>query len=392
MNGERGTMNEELKSRQPSAVGRPSSAVRPLPSYGPRAEPVKLERRAADRGRRTSFSSRRPASRVQRFILTAAGLCLLAACARAPRGPLAYVSNERDGTITVIDTGGDEVVSTIRVGARPRGIRVSPDGRRVYVAVSTPSGKDYDHAENRVAAVDVRSGEIVARYDVGTDPEQLAVHPDGTRLYASNEDAGTASVTEIKSGKQIASLVVGVEPEGVTASPDGRWVYVTAETSNTVSVIDTRQDKVVASFLVDSRPRDAAFSPDGARAYVTTEIGRTVAVVDTAAHKVVHTISVPRGENVKPMGVAVSNDGRRVYVATGRGNTVVVFDAASYEPLATIPVGQRVWGLALTPDGKKLYAANSLSNEVSVIDTATNRVTKTLKAGDGPWGVAIPRN
>jgi YVTN family beta-propeller protein len=164
------------------------------------------------------------------------------------------------------------------------------------------------------------------------------------------------------------------------------------QTSNTVSVIDTQSDKVVASFLVDSRPRDAAFSPDGARAYVTTEIGRTVAVVDTAAHKVIHTIRVPRGENVKPMGVAVSGDGRRVYVATGRGNTVVVFDAASYEPVATIPVGQRVWGLALAPGGRKLYAANSLSNEVSVIDTATDRVIKTLKAGDGPWGIAVAPN
>src|SRR5215211_2606683 len=198
---------------------------------------------------------------------------LLCACSAPPRGPLAYVTNERDGTITVIDTAADEVFSTIRVGARPRGVRVSPDGGRVYAALSTPSGKNYDAEENKVAAIDAESGEVVARYDVGPDPEQLAVSSDGARLYASNEDAGTASVTDVNTGRLLATLVVGIEPEGVTSSPEGRWVYVTAETSNTVSVIDTREDRVVETFMVGARPRDTAFSPDGSRAYVTAELG-----------------------------------------------------------------------------------------------------------------------
>ena len=33
----------------------------------------------------------------------------LASCTRKPSGPLAFVTNERDGTITVIDTGTDRV-------------------------------------------------------------------------------------------------------------------------------------------------------------------------------------------------------------------------------------------------------------------------------------------
>jgi YVTN family beta-propeller protein len=39
----------------------------------------------------------------------------------------AFVTNERDGTITVIDTGADRVYSTIKVGGRLRGIRLSFD-------------------------------------------------------------------------------------------------------------------------------------------------------------------------------------------------------------------------------------------------------------------------
>jgi YVTN family beta-propeller protein len=118
-------------------------------------------------------------------------------------------------------------------------------------------------------------------------------------------------------------------------------------------------------------------------------VGCTVAVVETKTHSVIHTVRIPRGDGVKPMGVVVSRDGRRIYVALGRANAVAVIDATSYQILAKIPVGERVWGLAITPDGKKVYAANGLSNTVSVIDTTTDQVTKTIKAGDGPWGVAI---
>ena len=326
--------------------------------------------------------------RLQHTLMLLIATQLFVGCTRAPAGPRAYVSNERDGTVTVIDTNSDRVVSTIDVGARPRGIRTSPDGKLVYVALSF-SSQQTPGTINQIAAIDTERGEVVAKYDAGTDPEQFAVSADGGRLFISNEDAGTASIVDTTSGKILSTVVVGIEPEGVTISPDGRWVYVTAETSNTVSVIDTAKNDVVATFMVGARPRDAAFSPDGSRAYVTAELGRTLSVIDTRTHTVVRTIHLPSGDGVKPMGVVVSNDGEKVYVANGRANSVSVLDAHTDKLIATIPVGQRVWGLALTRDGKKLYAANGLSNDVSVIDTATNSVVATVSAGDGPWGIAI---
>src|SRR5215216_2102790 len=92
---------------------------------------------------------------------------------------------------------------------------------------------------------------IVRKLPAGSDPEQFAITPNGRWLYASNEDAGTASVIDAQSHAVVSTLVVGIEPEGVAVSPDGKWVYITAETSNTVSVIDTRTKKVVRNFLAD---------------------------------------------------------------------------------------------------------------------------------------------
>ena len=299
-----------------------------------------------------------------------------------------YVTSERAGTIQVIDTATDRVTRTVRLGNRPRGLAISPDGKRLYVAVSWwRDGKRPRTGRETIAVLDASTLATIAQFPAGTDPECVAVSPDGRRLYLSNEDAGTASVLDAKSGAVLATMVVGTEPEGVTASPDGKWVYVTAETSNVISVIDAGKNETAANILVDARPRASIFTRDGSRAWATAEIGGTVMLIDARQHRVVRRIRLRKTD--KPVGLALSPDERTLYVATGRGNGVAVIDTQTAKHVASIPTGQRVWGIAISRDGRKVYAANSLSNTVSVIDTKTRRVVATIGTEDGPWGVAV---
>src|SRR5687768_7752841 len=67
----------------------------------------------------------------------------------APAPPAAgrlFVTNETSGDITVIDVAAAKTIATIPVGKRPRGIRLSPDGTTLYVALSgspiAPPGVD----------------------------------------------------------------------------------------------------------------------------------------------------------------------------------------------------------------------------------------------------------
>lgn len=310
----------------------------------------------------------------------------IAGCAGNPPGPLAFVSNERSGTVSVIDLTSDSVIATIDVGGRPRGIRSSPHGERVYVALSTPRGNAHDQEISAIAEIDAASFRVVARHDAGSDPEQFAVATDG-RLFVANEAAGTASIVTASDRRIERALAVGMEPEGVAISPDGRFVYVTAETSNSVTAIDAKADTVISTFLVDARPRDAAFSPDSRRAYVTSELGGSVSEIDVATHSIVRTLRLPRGN--LPCGVLVSRSGKRLYVANGRGNSVSIIDLPDLRLAATVPAGRRVWGIALSPDEKRLYAANSLEKTITVIDTRSHRPLRTITVGDGPWGIAI---
>jgi YVTN family beta-propeller protein len=317
-------------------------------------------------------------------------------CAAQPR---AYVTNERSGDVTVIDTGFDRVMSTINVGKRPRGIRIREDGQVIYVALSgspvAPPGVDprtlppSDRSADGIGVIDVESGMLREKIESGADPEDFSLGKEGQHLYASNEDTAEVSIVDLASRKVIARLKVGTEPEGVATSPDGKWVYVTCEGTNEVYVIDTDKREIRTKFKTGARPRQIAFHQKMARAYVTCENGSCVSVIDVEQHKEIKQIR-PEGKPVRPMGIVLSPDGTRAFVTTGRSKSVLVINTGDNSIAATIAdVGDRPWGIAITPDGKTLYTANGPSDDVSVIDVDSLTVTTKIPAGKSPWGVAI---
>lgn len=333
------------------------------------------------------------------LVAVALGVGAAAPPLHLPAASLAYVSNEVSQSLSVIATDRDSVVATIPLGARARGVHASPDGRFVYVALSgsprcPPTMSDsacavlpVDKLKDGIAQIEVATKAVVRTLPGGSDPEQFAVSPDGSRLYVSNEDVAKASIIEPATGKLVASVPVGTEPEGVAVSPDGKLVVVTGETSSDITALDAASGQVLFHVAVDRRPRDLGFLPDGSRLYVSAEVGGTVSVVDVERRQRIAVIPFPEGS--RPMGVRVAPDGRRVYVATGRHGTVEVIDAASNTIVGSVKVGTRPWGLAITPDGKKLYSANGPSNDVSVIATDSLKVIATIPVGQGPWGVAL---
>jgi len=58
-----------------------------------------------------------------------------------PPAPLVYVSDEEGGLVVAVDPVTATVVAKIPVGKRPRGLKVSRDGKKLYVALSgSPRG------------------------------------------------------------------------------------------------------------------------------------------------------------------------------------------------------------------------------------------------------------
>src|SRR5580704_9321106 len=179
--------------------------------------------------------------------------------------PLIYVSDEIGGDIVTLDPASAEVVARIAVGKRPRGIKLSRDGKLLFAAVtgSPAGGPNVDESKlppadrdaDGIGVVDLATRKLVRVLKSGQDPETFDISPDGKTLYVSNEETAEMSVLDLASGEIRHKVTVGREPEGVTVRPDGKAVYVTSEEDNEVTAVDTATLAVTAHMPTAKRPR-----------------------------------------------------------------------------------------------------------------------------------------
>ena len=129
-------------------------------------------------------------------------LGLTALASREADAAMAYVSNEKGNTVTVIDTDKWEVVRTIKVGQRPRGIEITKDQKYVLVAVGD---------DDTIQMIDTKTNEVVGTLPSGPDPENFAQDPDGKILYVANENDNAVTIIDIETRAKLADVSVGVE-------------------------------------------------------------------------------------------------------------------------------------------------------------------------------------
>lgn len=307
------------------------------------------------------------------------------------------VSNERSGTVTVIDGSTRSTLATITLGKRPRGIHASPDGRTLYVALSGspiagPPGSQpeslppADRSADGIGVVDLRALALSRTFHAGIDPEQFAVSPDGRMLYVANEDAATLSLVRTTDGAIERVIPMGDEPEGVGVAPGSHEVIATCEGHGDVFVLDSTGIPL-GRIEVPGRPRSVAFTPDGAKAFIPAETHGTLTRIDVRRRQPDTTFALP--PNSRPMGTLMAPDAKTLYVSNGRGGTVSVLELPSLRLRGNVRVGPRPWGIGLSPGGRWLYVANGPSNDVSVVDTRALKEVARLAVGQGPWGIAV---
>ncbi len=313
---------------------------------------------------------------VRSCALSAALVLVLALLPVGANAQNAYITNQGNGTVSVINTATNTVTATVPIGTQPYGVAVTPDGTKAYIT-------DVQH--NTASVIDTANNTVVATIPVGNGASGIAVNPDGSKAYVANLYDNTVSVIDTASNAVIAAIPVGRNPIGVAVSPDSTKVYVTNGSDDTVSIINTVTNTVAATVPVGHEPNGIAITPDGAKAYVANHRNaNSVSVIDTASNTVVATISV--GDF--PVGVAVTPDGTKAYVGNNDGivanGTISVIDTATNTVTTTITVGYNPTGISYTPDGARAYVANNYGNTVSVIDTGSNTVVATIPGFNSP--------
>jgi YVTN family beta-propeller protein len=117
------------------------------------------------------------------------------------------VPTERERLANHLGASRGFVIKRIATGANPKGLAVSPDGRRLYVA---------ERLEDRIAVVDVDTLEVLSRIDLGGARRQSLVRR-GEKLFNSARFAfqGQFSCRSCHPSNHVDRLQYDLEPDGL---------------------------------------------------------------------------------------------------------------------------------------------------------------------------------
>ena len=124
-------------------------------------------------------------------------------------------------------------------------------------------------------------------------PVDVALSPDGGRLYIVCEGTGEMVVANSVTGLVAARVRVGRVPRGIALTPDGSRIYVTNSWSDTVSEIDATSLAVTRTLRTGYEPIGLAVS--GRTLYVANRISGDVSVIDLGTGSEVKRLAAGRG-------------------------------------------------------------------------------------------------
>jgi YVTN family beta-propeller protein len=292
----------------------------------------------------------------------------------------AYIPNQDDGTVSVINTDTNTVSTTITVGSGPVGVAVTPDGTQAYVT---------NGGSGTVSVIDTATNTVSTSITVGSNPIGVAVTPNGAYAYVANFNDGTVSVINTATNT-VSTTITGLpsDPLAVGITPNGTQAWVSGTSGPGITIIDiatnTRSTSVSVGVI-----RSIAFTPDGTLAYAINNGGSAISVINTNTLDV-STFAI--SSSFVAVAVAFSADGQLAYISSANNTNpgaVSVVSTGTQTVSDTITVGVVPYGLAITPDGGTLYVANNNSGTVSVINTASLSVIDTITVGNQPKALGL---
>jgi DNA-binding beta-propeller fold protein YncE len=162
-----------------------------------------------------------------------------------PDGRFVLVANWCTWDLSVVSIGKGREVRRIEMGEYPRGIAVTPDGEAAYVGIM---GGDY------LVRVDLATWET-STVPIGSGPRALEIDPAGNKVYATLNMAGRVAKLDLRTGR-VKTVATGTRPRSLAIAPDGKAIYVVNYESGTVTKLRTRDMEILQTI-------DACFHPIG---------------------------------------------------------------------------------------------------------------------------------
>lgn len=293
------------------------------------------------------------------------------------------VLNKDADSISVVDPDTGETHRTVETDFNPHEVAVGPDGERVYVTCSLGGSLIVYDAETfeRRATVEHETFDF---------PHGLAVRESAGELWLASTYASQIAVVDLATDEITETFPTYQDKSHmISLTPDESTAFVANIGSDSVTEIDCEKRRVVADPPVGEGPEGIAAMEE--YVLVANQDDGRLSVLDYDERA--ETNQALLGET--PIRVVPQPGGRYVFVPNRESNDVSVIDTEHVRDgerrpweVKRIPVGRWPGGTVFDPAGERAYVANNKTNDVSVIDCDALTETGRIDVGTHPDGIA----
>lgn len=265
--------------------------------------------------------------------------------------------------------------------AGPHGLAVSPDGRHYYVTTAHgfPGGSLWK--------LTLVGDSVKGTVKLGAFPATLQVSPDGAFAYAVNFNLhgdmvpSSVSVVYLDDMLEVSRIPTCTMPHGSRLTADGAKHYSVCMMDDMLVEIDTRTMGISRHFML-SRGGEHGMAGAPARG----------SRAESAGQHAGHALEARTAPDAacSPTWAQPNADGSRIYIACSKAGDVVEVDGVTWMMRRRFPMGAGVYNLAITRDGSRLVGTNKRGQSVSIVDLASGReVARIPTRRRVPSGVAL---
>jgi DNA-binding beta-propeller fold protein YncE len=211
-----------------------------------------------------------------------------------PDKKTAAINVAGDNVIAVIDVASGQIIRKVPTGKFPCDLHFSPDGRYAY----TP-----ERDQDTVSMFDVQTWNLVktVNFPAGSQPYMLRVSPDGKEVWVQTGKIDSNVVLSAEDLSTLATLPTGKGPVTNSWSVDGKYSVVSNSADTFASVFDAKTYKEVARLTVGQGASNIGFTRDGSTGFMSVTGANSVAVIDMAKLNVVSQLKA----GTQPQGLIV---------------------------------------------------------------------------------------
>ncbi|MEI7540839.1 MAG: YncE family protein [Actinomycetes bacterium] len=210
-----------------------------------------------------------------------------------------------------INLASFEIDNVYPVGSVPKVVEVTPDNK--YVLVSNWCSYD-------LKVISVATQKLVKTIKIGRYPRGIAVSSDSSKAYVAEMGGNQIHVINLEDFS-VSYIPIGSNPRAIVLSPDNSKLYVTMNLSGKVASWDLVANKAGKTVKTGQAARSLAISSDGTALFVVNFVSDTVSKLRTSDMKIMQTIKVCN----EPIGITYDSPTSRTWVAC-YGGSIKVFD------------------------------------------------------------------